>query len=244
MMFASLFGDTHTWLSMRVWSLLWMASAALSWVTASRAWHLRLLNKITKWFRNNTDDILIWVGHRDWVICTLVPICLKESGNYHAGRLAKTTQHAWLHKNLTNTKAAVSPMQIITCTWYVALVQNAPKGAWSATDGILYASCRKLLPAASTLYQTRDLPWSAKLCRCYVMHDALVCVKCAGAFFRYCTFCSQLFYFLSHHNMRPLALAGSYHWHKSEPNEAICMLDMSSVRFTTGSVDTVVSSST
>ena len=35
------------------------------------------------------------------------------------------------------------PGGLLLRTWHVARAQDAPKGAWSATDGILYAACGK-----------------------------------------------------------------------------------------------------
>ena len=67
----------------------------------------------------------------------------------------KTTQGCITNEYPNNTKAALSPMQIITCTLHVALVQDVPKGAFGRADGVLCASCRKR--ASSCVYPLSNM---------------------------------------------------------------------------------------
>lgn len=131
------------------------------------------------------------------------------------------------------------PCRLLLRTWHVA--PDAPKGTWSATDGILYAVCRKLcfqLRLTSIKHETNPVCKTVPL---QVRYGARV----DFLFLFLTTKCNFDFYFpSSRHHMKPVALAAGDvppHWHKSEPNEAICMLVLSSVRFTAESIDTIAS---
>lgn len=141
------------------------------------------------------------------------------------------------YENPNNIKAPVSSMQISTCTWHVALAPEVVQ--------MVFCMLHAENSASSSVYplsNTRPTP-SGRLCRCkYRMMPFCVSVlNVLGTFllmyflFPFLTTKYNFhFYFpRSHHHMKPLASAVANvppHWHKSEPNEAICMLHMSSVR--------------
>lgn len=119
-----------------MWSLLWKACAALGWVAASWSWHLRLLNKITKWLLYNRGHRCIRVGHGDGGdIYSCCGKCRRIRTTKKEGTEGSNTDCINEHR--------CHPGGLLLRTWHVARAQEAPKGAWSATDGILYAACGK-----------------------------------------------------------------------------------------------------
>lgn len=120
-----------------MWSLLWKACTALGWVATSRSWHLRLLNKIAKWLLYNRGHRCIRAGHGDG---GNIYSCCGKCRRIRTKRKKKGTECS--NADCINEHRC-HPGGLLLRTWHVARAQEAPKGAWSATDGILYAACGK-----------------------------------------------------------------------------------------------------